>query len=184
MATPIENRNFLSPVGFNFVIEKAPKVAFFSQKANLPAITMIATQQPTRLRNVPVPGDELYYQDFELDFLVDEDMGNYMEIHDWMRGLGFPEYWGEYNFDERGSDFEYNPQDVVNNKVLYSQRKNYERSDANLMILNSNYNVVKTVKFYECFPISLSTIRFDASQNDIEYISASASFKYSYYDIV
>ena len=184
VTTPIANRNFLSPGGFNLVIEKAPKVDFFCQSANIPAISMIATEQPTRLRNIPVPGDELYYQDFQVDFLVDEDMGNYLEIHDWMRGLGFPKYGGEYNFSERGLDQTYSSSSLSGNKVKYSTRENYERSDISLIILNSNYNKVKTVLFKDCFPVSLSTLRFDATRNDVEHLGATAAFKYTYYDFL
>ena len=31
------------------------------------------------------------YGDLSLRFLVDENMENYMAIHNWMTGLGFPE---------------------------------------------------------------------------------------------
>ena len=182
VTTPITNRNFLSPGGFDLVIEEAPKVQFFCQTANVPAISMIAAEQATRLRNLPVPGDELYYQDLEVNFLVDEDMGNYLEIHNWMRSLGFPKYGGEYDFDERGLDLGYDPSDIASNRV--KNRNKYERSDISLIILNSNYNRVKAVNFKDCFPVSLSTLRFDSQQSDVEYLSASVAFKYTYFDFV
>ena len=31
------------------------------------------------------------YGDFSLRFLVDENLENYMAIHNWLTGLGFPE---------------------------------------------------------------------------------------------
>ena len=34
--TPIENRNFLSPIGFKFSLKRAPGVAFFCNQANIP----------------------------------------------------------------------------------------------------------------------------------------------------
>ena len=34
----IENRNFLSPIGFRFTLAKYPKVAYFAQSANIPQI--------------------------------------------------------------------------------------------------------------------------------------------------
>ena len=37
--TPIENRNFLSPVGFKFGLQRAPGVAFFCNEANIPDMT-------------------------------------------------------------------------------------------------------------------------------------------------
>ena len=36
--TPLENRNFLSPVGFKFSLKRAPGVAFFCNQANIPSI--------------------------------------------------------------------------------------------------------------------------------------------------
>lgn len=183
VTTPISNRNFLAPGGFDVVIEEAPKVQFFCQSANIPAISMIATEQATRLRNLPVPGDELYYQDLEINFLVDEDMGNYLEIHDWLRKLGFPKFGGEYDFSNRGIDSTTKLSSINNNRVV-STKQNYERSDITLIVLNSMYNKVRQVLFKDCFPVSLSTLTFDSKQTDVEYLSASVAFKYTYYDFV
>ena len=36
--TPIDNRNFLSPVGFKFGLKRAPGVAFFCNQANIPSL--------------------------------------------------------------------------------------------------------------------------------------------------
>ena len=33
--TPIQNRNFLSPVGFKFALKRSPKMAFFCIQANI-----------------------------------------------------------------------------------------------------------------------------------------------------
>ena len=74
MGNPIQNRNLLSPTGFNFIILKAREIDFFSQAASIPQISMNTATQATSLRNVSVPGDELYYGDFTLRFMVDEDM--------------------------------------------------------------------------------------------------------------
>ena len=38
----IKNRNFLSPTGFKFILNRAPKVSFFGNEANIP-ITVIGT---------------------------------------------------------------------------------------------------------------------------------------------
>ena len=37
----IQNRNFLSPVGFKFVLGKHPKVDFISQSANIPDLSFM-----------------------------------------------------------------------------------------------------------------------------------------------
>jgi hypothetical protein len=87
----INNRNFLSPVGFRFTLAKEPKVAFFSNSVRIPEITLGTTIQPSYLKDVDVPGDKLTYGDFSLSFLVDENLVNYMAIHNWITGLGYPE---------------------------------------------------------------------------------------------
>jgi hypothetical protein len=43
----IENRNFLSPVGFEFVLNRAPKVTFFTNSANIPGINLGVAIQPS-----------------------------------------------------------------------------------------------------------------------------------------
>ena len=74
----IENRNFLSPTGFKFVLNRAPKVAFFSNQANIPGITLGEATQPTYLKDIPVPGDKIVFDDLTLNFLVDEELKNYI----------------------------------------------------------------------------------------------------------
>jgi hypothetical protein len=87
----IQNRNFLSPTGFKFTLNRAPKVAFFSNSANIPGMTLGVAVQPTYLKDIDTPGDKIVFDDFTLRFLVDEDLKNYMEIHNWIRGLGYPD---------------------------------------------------------------------------------------------
>ena len=36
----LDNRNYLSPVGFKFTITKAPKADFFSNSASIPGINL------------------------------------------------------------------------------------------------------------------------------------------------
>lgn len=188
MGNPIQNRNLLSPTGFNFIILKAREIDFFSQAASIPQISMNTATQATSLRNVSVPGDELYYGDFTLRFMVDEDMTNYLAIHNWIRSLGFPVNHEEYNFEEKDSLYRKKEftEDMVTNlrlKESGSLNMNFETSDAALQILNSSYNVARTVNFYDLFPVSLSTLEFRADDPDVQYLSADASFKYLYYDI-
>ena len=92
----IGNRNFLSPIGFKFTLAKEPKVSFFCNSARIPDISLGTTLQPSYLKNIDVPGDKLQYGDFSLRFLVDENLENYMKIHNWLTGLGSPESLQQY----------------------------------------------------------------------------------------
>ena len=169
-ANQIQNRNFLSPVGFKFTIAKTPKVNFFCNSARIPEINLGVANQPTYLKDLDIPGDKLTYGDLTLRFLVDENLENYMAIHNWMTGLGFP---------ETTQDFK----DLTTNDD--GQRDFEEQfSDGNLQILNSNFRPVANVKFFNLFPISLTSLDFDATEPDVQYFTAEASFKYTVYNIL
>ena len=170
----IENRNFLAPVGFKFTLNRAPKVAFFANSANIPDITLGVANQPNYLKDIPVPGDKMDFGDFTLRFLVDEDLSNYMEIQNWMRGLGYPESLKQiHDFQQNYEKFEQPQKSQMN---LYS--------DGTLLVLNSNNNFNFQVIFRSMFPYSLSTLQFDATEEDINYLAADVSFKYMVYNIV
>ena len=166
----ISNRNFLSPVGFKFTLAKEPKVSFFSNTARIPELSLGTAVQPSYLKDVDVPGDMLQYGDFSLRFLVDENMENYMKIHNWLRGLGYPEVVTEHEnliTDDEGR-----------------RDRNLEFSDGSLHILNSNYRDIAIVQFLGLFPVYLTSLDFDASEGDINYFTAEVSFKYTLFNIV
>ena len=167
----IQNRNFLSPVGFKFTLAKEPKVSFFCNSASIPEITLGKTVQPTYLKDIDIPGEKLTYGDFSLRFLVDENLENYMKMHNWLTGLGFPETTQQ--FKTLTTD------DVTGEGALDQQF-----SDASLHILNSNFRDVAIVKFRDLFPVSLSSLEFDASEADVQYFTADVTFKYTIYDIL
>ena len=56
-------------------------------------------------------------------------------------------------------------------------------SDARLLILNSNYNTISIINFLNIFPTSLTTLEFDASATDVNYLTADVNFKYTMYEI-
>ena len=175
--TPIENRNFLSPVGFKFGLQRAPGVAFFCNEANIPDMTLGEAVQPTYLRDIPTPGDKIQFGDLSLRFLVDEDLTNYMEIQNWIRGLGFPENTDQFE--------ELTKKGVLNDGKAYSYKQSGDDiySDGTLQILTSNLVPKFHVKFSDLWPYSLTTMTFDATDTDIEYFTADVSFKYTIYRI-
>ncbi len=169
----ISNRNFLSPVGFKFILNRAPKVAFFGNSANIPSMTLGVAIQTNYLKDIDVPGDKIIFEDFNLRFLVDENLENYMEIYNWIRGLGYPESLEEiFNWQSSNSTFQQPDKSQMN---LYS--------DGTLQVLTSKQNPNFKVSFKDLFPYSLSTLSFDATDTDIQYFTADVSFKYTIYNI-
>ena len=170
--TPIDNRNFLSPLGFKFALKRSPGVAFFCNEANIPSLELGIAVQPTYLKDIDRPGDKITFGDLNLRFLVDEDLVNYMEIQNWIRGLGFPESLDQF-------------QELKDENILGPMGKSNDDiySDGTLQILSSNLIPKFQVIFRDLFPVSLSTVTFDATDTDIEYFTADVGFKYTIYTL-
>ena len=172
----IENRNFLAPVGFKFNLQRSPGVAFFCNQANIPDLNLGVAMQPNPLRDIPTPGDKIDFGDLNLRFLVDEDLKNFMEIQNWLRGLGYPESVQEYrDLDGEGSTRGARKDYIQSGHDIYS--------DGTLQILSSNYISKFNVNFKDLWPYSLTTLSFDATDTDIEYFTADVAFKYTAYEL-
>ena len=171
--TPIDNRNFLAPTGFKFSLKRSPGVAFFCNQANIPSLDLGIATQPSYLKNIDVPGDKIQFGDLTLRFLVDEDLVNYMEIQNWIRGLGYPETLQEFDRLEKEAVLPGN----------FGRTGDNIYSDGTLQILSSNLVAKFNVNFKDMFPYSLSTVTFDATDTDIEYFTADVSFKYTIYNL-
>ena len=165
----IQNRNFLSGVAFKFNLAKFPKVDFFSNSARIPELSLELTRQPSYLKNIDVPGERLSFGDLTLRFLVDENMENYLSVYEWLTGLGFPETTKEFADLIKDKDGQRDPKEAF--------------CDGTLRILNSNYREVASVKFLDLFPISLTSLDFDATNTDVQYFTAEATFKYTVYKL-
>ena len=167
-----QNINPLSPNGFNFSVSKIPNITFFCQQANLPGLTFGEPEFANPFRSIPVPGDIITYDTLQINFLIDEDMTNYRAIWNWIIALGFPQSYDQYitfvSADQSG--------------VLNELAKNY--SDATLEILSSTNNIAATVQFVDIFPVSLDSVLFQSTNQDVPYLVGTATFRYSYYTFI
>ena len=170
LANQIKNRNFLAPVGFKFSLSKYPKISFFSNTARIPDISLGTAIESTYLKDIDIPGEKLTYGELNIRFLVDEDLKNYMSVHNWLTGLGFP---------ESGQEF---INKTTNEDGIRDLKEQF--SDGSLHILNSNFKDTAVVKFKDLFPIYLTSLEFDATESDINYFTADVTFKYTIYDIL
>ena len=180
--------DYASPIQFRFKITKLPKVEFFIQSANLPSVKLDEVQQPTRLKSISMPGSTLTFGDLELSFLVDENLDNYKELHDWIIGLGTPESDEQFaGLLAAGSDrFPGSTASSAPTGTSTAQPLNEGAiySDATLTVLNSK-NIPKTeIRFRNVYPTSLAGLSYDIKANDVSYIQASATFSYMGYEIV
>lgn len=147
-----DNINPLSPTGFMLQIEKLPEVQFFCQEASIPTVALPAALQSASIVYIPQKGDQLDYSDLTVTFLVDSQLRNYKAINHWMTN-GLPRQ--------------------TQSETMHS--------DGSLHILGPNNAVIQTVQFIDLVPISLESLTFSSTQSDVNYLTGSATFRYSYY---
>jgi hypothetical protein len=164
MTDPL-NKNMLSPVGFDFSIRKTPDMHFFIQSIVLPGITLGTFDIPNPLKKVPMYGDHIEYGELEVTFKINEDMTNYLEIFDWITAIGFPDNYGQHKAIRDVTD--------ASGEGIFS--------DATLTILSSAMNPNIQITITDLFPLSLSPITLDTRDTNIDYIEATASFRFQNY---
>jgi len=159
-----DETTFVNPTGFRLLIDnmKYKNAQYFVQTAALPDVSTAGAPLMYKQRNITTMPDKLEYAPLEVAFLVDEDMINYKEIHDWIVGL-------------------ITEPDKKIGRTTYNERKT---RDLTLQILTSHNNVGTQIQFVDAYPISISSLPFTTNATDVEYLTAITSFNYSYYKFV
>lgn len=155
--------NYLSNGGFDVTIPRLPNVEFFVQKIVLPSIDAQPVERATPLSAVFNVSDRLRYSDFDLTFVVDENMSNYIEVFNWMESINSPETLDQY--------------------AALESSNNGISSDITILILNSHKNPNLRVTFLNAFPISLTSVDFNLANQDVTYSEASVTFRYDRFTI-
>ena len=180
--------DYASPIQFRFKCTKLPEVEFTCQTANIPGLTLGEGVMSTPLKDIPIPGDKLSFGSLDINFLVDENLNNYKEIHDWLLGIGFPQNHTQFqNLQATGQDrFPGSTRSttVVDSSTPQPLKEGGIYSDATLTVLNSK-NIAKTeIRFQNVYPTSLGGLSYDVKLTDVDYLQAAVSFNYMYYEIV
>ena len=180
--------DYASPVQFRFKCSKLPKVEFFCQTANIPGIGLGEASIETSLKDIPIPGDKVTYQDLAISFLVDENLENYKEIHDWIIGLGAPQNHTQFS-DFRGLSSDRFPGTSSSNSITGQATadplpESGMYSDATLTVLNSKNIAVTEIRFHNIFPTSLGALSYSVQASDVDYLTTAVDFSYMYYEIV
>ena len=166
------NPNFLHPNKFQLNFGRTPNVQYFVQSVSVPGISLSEIQRSTPFVDLYSPGEKAIYDVLNVTFLVDEELKAWLEIHDWIRAMTFPESFEEY---KRLPQL---------NNVANSRRDLFPQfSDASLTILSSANNPIYKFKFYDVFPTTLSTFIVSTSDGPDSIITADATFRYAYFDV-
>jgi hypothetical protein len=155
--------NYLSPLEFRISIKRLPNVQFFTQRSMIPSINVSPVIQPTRFNPVYRTSDNVNYGNLDLTFIIDEDMKNYLEIFNWIISSTFPENHNQFR------------------SIANSEEGLF--SDISVLVMNSKKNSNIEISYNNCFPISLSDVSLDTTQNDVIYPEATATFSYDTFSI-
>ena len=152
--------NFLNPSSFVLTLDSLSYsgAEFTIQTMILPDVSADGASLPYQQIDISIPSDKITFGSFEISYLIDEDLLNYKEIFDWMKSN-------------------------VETKHATTTSSDHYR-DLTLTVMNSANNVTKQIKFVDAYPTSLSSLPFDITTTDVEYLTAVAAFDYSYYEFV
>ena len=149
--------NFLNPSSFVLTLDSQTYsgAEFTIQTMMLPDVSGEGAALPWQQVNIALVSDKLNFGTFEISYLIDEDLLNYKEIFDWLK----------------------------TNVESVHTATNHVR-DLTLTIMNSANNVTKQIKFVDAYPTSLSSLPFDITTTEVEYLTAVVTFQYSYYEFL
>ena len=147
--------NYLKNNGFKFEIPRIPNINFYIQQANIPSIDVDNVETKTLYaQSVIGTGGKITYGSLTLSFIVDEDMSNYLEIFNWIRG----EVPVEKSPPLR------DPKSLANGILVVMDNK-------------SRPNI--EIQYQDIFPIRLDEIGFNLTTTDPDPIIITTEFKFT-----
>ncbi len=157
-----DNLSYLSPVGFRFAIQRLPHVNYFCQAASIPGLSTTAIPVEYSVSRIFLEGLKPEFEDLSIRFVVDEYMKNWEEIYNWIIGLS-----PSASLEQRA--------EFLNKEEKFST--------GILTLMTGSMNPQMEFHFLDAFPTNLTALDFDSSQSDVEYLSATATFRYQRYEI-
>ena len=163
------NQNYLSVIGYNLILHRAPHIEFFVQEASIPAVSLPTVDSPNPFVKLPLSGDHIDYGQLDVQIRVDENMEGYFEVYTWLAGLGFPKDFSQYK-----------ALDDADREALRSDGK---YSDVSLTMLTSLKNPNVQFIFRDAWPTNISGWEMSNVIEDVMYADCTITFAYSYFDV-
>ena len=176
-----QNTNLLQVTKYILTLPRITNVQYFCQEANLPGVSISQISRQTPVVDLWSPGSKLSYNEFDVSFVVDEDLRAWTDIHDWMRGLSGGVDDNEWTNMMRKS--------TVSQDASVEQNRNPnarpfpQYSDGILTLLTGLNNPKIRIKFAQMFPTDLSDIQFDSKLSSDTILTATAKFRFDYFNI-
>lgn len=166
MAELTSNVNYLQPTGFAVTMsrENYPNLEYFAQSVSHPGVEIQSVEVPFRRVNQPFVGDKLQFGQIVFTFLVDEELKTYSEMYEWTKRIV------------------QDPQ-VTNTESIQNTNIPTE-SDIVVSVLSSHNNIIKRIKYYNAFPVSISELELTTQQGDVTPLTFTSSFRFAYFELI
>ena len=178
---------------FKIYLPIFPTTEWFVVAANIPGVTLGQASQYTPFVDIAVVGDKLAYDNFNMTFIVDEQLQNYQEMLNWTYNIGFPFSRTQFNTLDRPDNMNRGRHHTVrhsttsmtegNTNVLKNASDRNLYTDIMLTILSSKNNPVVNVHIYEAFPVSLSSIEYNTQETDTGYATCTVEFAFTWFEL-
>lgn len=158
-----DNINLFQPTGFRVIIDRKNygNLEFFTQAVQHPGASCPAIETAiSRIAGVPQPGGQMEYGELTMDVLLDEDFNSYTEMYEWLL---------------RTAQIEQIGRRPKTDQPTYA--------DITLIALTSHNNANKKIKYVDALPVAVGDLRFEATNQSVEYVTFPASFRFSYFEI-
>jgi len=168
------SRDSLQSTKFKLNFGRLPGVAYFCQTVNLPGVSLTEVPRNTPFIDLYVPGEKLIYDSLNVSFLVNEDLTDWLQLHDWIRAMTFPHDFSEYaNLGKL----------AASSQLRVGSKLQPQYSDGSVTIYTNKNNPQIRVNFKDLFPTTLSGVQFSSLDSAENIITADASFRFTYYNI-
>jgi len=155
--------NYLSPAGFDLSIDLLPTTEFFCQSISIPEIAGTPPGLGSPLRQMYNLPDSLLYGDLSIDFVVDENMKNYVECLTWLEAIGAPKSSDQYkNWKETVGRF---------------------TTDITIIIQNSKKNPNVKFTFFDAFPTGISGLDMTVTGSVVPPVLCTLSLRYESFEV-
>ena len=165
MSIGYQVKNTASALAFRMSVQRLPNVVYMTQKVYIPGLFLPSTEQANPFVGVKQQGDHILYEEATINFVVDQDFKNWLEIYSWIRGQGFPDSNQEYT-------------DLVKGDPAQGLGK-----WSSVTLLGEDQGSRKSVIEFElinAFPVSLSGVQFDTTIKSPEADQLNATVKFAY----
>lgn len=121
----------------------------------MPGVTSGVTELSAQQRSIPQPGGSLNFDDLFVNFIVSENLSEWIFIFKWLRDINY------------GSCTNANP--------YYSQIE--------LIVLTNKFNPLLSFTFHNAFPFALGVVDFRDDSPTIETMVSNVTFKFTDYTL-